>query len=256
MPIMAPTALIRPVPDSFEQALVREGRPSLDVSRARDQHDQYRAQLERSGYQVEVVPSDDAHPDCLFIEDTAVVLGNVAVVTIPGAAARRGETPPVAEALGRHFALERIAAPGTLDGGDVMITDHALYVGRSERTNDHGIDQLRQIAAAQGLELIQVGVQGTLHLKSAVLPVDDETVVVTPDAVDEAALDGLRLIYEAGSERNRFSALPLVDARLLVTANAPKTSELVAGLGIEVSPIDVSEIQAADGGLTCMSILF
>lgn len=253
---MAPTALIRPVPDSFDHALVRGNRPNLDVSRARAQHDRYRAQLETTGYRVEVVPPDELHPDCLFIEDTAVVVGDVAVVTLPGAAARRGETPPVAEALSRHFALEHIAAPGTLDGGDVMIMDQALYVGRSERTNDHGIDQLRQIAAAQGLDVVPVGVHSALHLKSAVLPVDGETVVVTPDAVDEGALSGLRIVYEAGSERNRFSALPLVDGRVLVTANAPATSELVAGLGIEVSPIDVSEIQAADGGLTCMSILF
>ncbi len=137
-----------------------------------------------------------------------------------------------------------------------MIMGGVVYVGRSERTNDHGIDQLRSIAAAQGLEVVPVEVHGTLHLKSAVLPVDDATVVVTPEAVDERALGGLRIVHEAGTERNRFSALPMVDGRVLVTANAPVTADLVAGLGIEVIPIDVGEIQAADGGLTCMSILF
>lgn len=252
---MAPIAMIRPIPDSFVQALVREGRPSLDVARARIQHDRYRTELETSGYQVEVVPSDEAYPDCLFIEDTAVVLGKVAVVTLPGAEARRGETPPVAEALARHLATEHIVAPGTMDGGDVMIMDQTVYVGRSERTNEEGIDQLRQIAAAHGLDVVAVEVHGTLHLKSAVLPVDGETVVVTPDAVDEEALEGLRIVYELDSERNRFSALTMADGRVLVTANAPETSDLVAGLGIDVSPIDVSAIQAADGGLTCMSIL-
>ncbi len=256
MPAMAPNAMIRPVPDSFDQALVGAGRPTLDVSGARAQHDRYRAQLETSGYQVDVVPSDEAHPDCVFIEDTAVVLGRVAVVTLPGAVERRGETAAVAEAMSRYLELEWIAAPGTLDGGDVMIMDRTLYVGRSKRTNDHGIDQLRQIAVAQGLDVIPVAVHGALHLKSAVLPVDAETVVVTPNAVDEGPLDDLHIVYETDAERNRFSALPLADGRVLVTANAPGTSELVANLGIEIAPIDVAEIQAADGGLTCLSILF
>ncbi len=105
-------AMIRPVPDSFDRALVREGRPSLDVSRAREQHDRYRTELVTAGYQIEVVPADEAHPDCVFIEDTAVVVRRVGVVTFPGAETRRGETPPVAEALGRHMDLEQIAAPG------------------------------------------------------------------------------------------------------------------------------------------------
>jgi dimethylargininase len=251
-----PTALTRPVPDSFDGALVRDGQPELDVALARAQHDDYREALEQSGYSIVVVPTDENHPDCVFIEDTAIVLGSVAVITRPGAPSRRGETDPVARVLSSQFPLVEVREPGTVDGGDVFVMGDVAYVGRSTRTNVEGIHQLQEVTSEQGLELVTVDVHNTLHLKSAVLPIDIETVVVTRDAVDETMLEGLRIIYEADSERHKFSALPLHDDRVLVTANAPATTEVVSTLGHEVVPIDVSQIQAADGGLTCMSILF
>ena len=251
-----PTALIRPVPDCFDGALVRDRQPELDVVLARAQHHDYREALERSGYSIVVVPTDENHPDCVFIEDTAVVVGSVAVITRPGAPSRRGETDPVARMLSTHFPLVEVREPGTVDGGDVFMMGDVVYVGRSARTNGEGIHQLREVASDQDLELVTVDVHNTLHLKSAVLPIDIETVVVTRDAVDERMLEGLRIVYEADSERHRFSALPLRDDRVLVTANAPATAETISTLGHEVVPIDVSQIQAADGGLTCISILF
>jgi len=253
---VVPNALIRSVPDTFDQALVRDGRPSIDVGLARAQHDRYRKHLEVAGYDIEEVPTDPEFPDCVFIEDTAVVIGSTAIVTRPGAPSRRGETGPVAAALSSRFRLVDIEAPGTIDGGDVFIMKGVVYVGRSERTNEAGVDQLRAVAADQGLDLVPVSVNGALHLKSAVLPVDDETVLVAPDAVDEASLRGLRVVYEVAAERLRFSALPLRDGRLLVTASAPQTAAVLEALGHDVVPIDVSQIQMADGGLTCMSILF
>ncbi len=252
---MPSVALIRSLPDSYHRALVREGRPAIDVEMARAQHDRYRGHLAGAGYQVEVVPTDENQPDCVFIEDTAVVLGQSAVMTRPGAVERRGEVGPVADVLGRRLALGYIVEPGTMDGGDVFIAGDTVYVGLSERTNRAGIDQLAAAAAEEGLEVVAVPVHDTLHLKSAVLPIDAETVVVTPRAVDEDPLAGLRIVYETEGERHRFSALPLMDGTVLVTANAPETTDLVAAMGHVVVPIDVSQIQAADGGLTCMSIL-
>jgi dimethylargininase len=250
------TALIRPVPESFDRALVGEGKPRIDVGLARAQHDDYRRHLTEAGYTIEVVPSDEAHPDCVFIEDTAVIMGEVAVICRPGAVSRRGETLPVAAALSSRFAITQITEPGTLDGGDVLIMGDVVYVGRSGRTNSDGIDQLRAIAFHQGLGLVTVEVREALHLKSSVLPIDGKTVVVTPGTVEEDKLDSLEIVYEDEAERNLFSALPLVDGRVLVTASAPSTAEMVARSGHEVVPIDVSQIQAADGGLTCLSILF
>jgi dimethylargininase len=251
-----PTALIRPVPGTFDRALVQGSGPALDTRLAREQHDEYRRRLEEAGYIISVVPPDDAHPDCVFIEDTAVIIGSVAVIARPGAPSRRGETGPVASALESHFPLEQIVAPATLDGGDVFTSAGRVFVGRSARTNELGVDQLRSVASNQGMELIRVEVHHALHLKSAVLPIDEETVVVTRGAVEEDRLTGLRIIDEDESERGRFSALPLRDGRLLVTANAPITADKVAADGHHPVPIDVSQIQAADGGLTCMSILF
>lgn len=249
------TALLRAVAETFDRAIVSEhGRPP-DVARARIQHEAYAAALRRAGYEIEMFEADDDHPDCVFIEDTAVVLGSEVIAARPGAEERRDEVTPVVEHLKERFAITGIEPPGTLDGGDVMIMGDTVYVGRSKRTNDEGIAQLSEVAEQQGSAVVAVPVRGVLHLKSGVLPVDEETVVVTPETVDESLLTGLRIVYEMPHERHAFSALPLRNGDVLVTANAPDTAARVADLGLRVVPIDVSEIQAADGGLTCMSIL-
>jgi dimethylargininase len=250
------TALLRAVADTFDRAIVSEHGRVPDVARARRQHETYAAALRRAGYGIEMLPADDDHPDCVFIEDTAVVLGSVVIAARPGAEERRDEVTRVVEHLGGRFPITWIEPPGTLDGGDVMIMGDTVYVGRSKRTNDEGIAQLRVVAERQGSAVVAVPVAGVLHLKSGVLPVDDYTVVVTPGTVDESLLTGLRIVYEAPHERHAFSALPLRNGEVLVTAKAPDTAALVADLGLRVVPVDVSEIQAADGGLTCISILF
>lgn len=249
-------ALVREIPDSFEQAIVSDTEATLDVTTARDQHASYLHHLEKAGHEVVVIPADSAYPDCLFIEDAAVVLGGLGVVTRPGAPSRRGEVDAVADVLGRWFPLVPIEAPGTLDGGDVIVLPGRVLVGRSKRTDSQGIAALSSIAAEAGLATTVVPVHEGLHLKSAVLPIDGETMVVTRGAVDESALAGFRLLHEDERERFRFSALPLVDETIMVTANAPRTSEEIQRLGFEIVPVDISVVQAADGGLTCMSILF
>jgi len=250
-----PTALLREMADTFDQAIVSAGGRPPDVTLAKEQHAAYSGALRDAGYEIEVVPTDDAYPDCVFIEDTAVVLGSVVLATRPGARERRGEVEPVVERLRERLPVFSIEAPGTLDGGDVMILGGTVFVGRSRRSNEEGIAQLRDTADSQGMSLVTVPVDGVLHLKSAVLPVDDGTVVVTPGTVDESLLAGLRIVHEMPHERHSFSALPLRNGTLLVTSSAPDTTAALTRLGITTVPIDVSEIQAADGGLTCMSIL-
>jgi len=249
-------ALLRGVPSTFDSAIVGHGGRSPDPLRARRQHDAYLRLNSEAGYEVELLPGDDRYPDSVFVEDTAVVIDGLAVVTRPGAEERRGETEEVAMALGRHLPLARIDAPGTVDGGDVMLLGRTLWVGISARTNRHGADQLRDHAATKDVTTVTVPVSEVLHLKSAVLPVDIEPVVVTPRTVDETLLGDLRIVPEDDGERHRFSALPLADGRVLVTDSAPRTARAVSALGLPVHPVDVSEMQAADGGLTCMSILY
>jgi dimethylargininase len=212
--------------------------------------------LDAAGYVVEHLTADEDFPDGVFIEDTAVVLGPIAIITRSGAPSRRGETGPVQGFLSDRFSIAAIEAPGTVDGGDVMQLGGSLYVGRSARTNEDGIAQLAAIAAPLGLQPTIVEVYDGLHLKSVVLPVDENTVLVTRNSVDEAALQGIRILYEDESERRSASALPLRDGRLIVTESAPATAAMLARAGYDVAPIDVSELQAADGGLTCLSILF
>lgn len=250
------TALLRSIPESFRDAITGErGRPP-DVELARAQHARYRDHLEASGYAIEALAADEAHPDCVFVEDTVVIIGSVALITWPGAPSRRGEIEPVAAALADRFEIARAGAPATLDGGDVFTLGNRTWVGISQRTNPEGAQRVGEVASGQGLGVVPVPVTGVLHLKSAVSPVDEETVVVTPGTVDESLLTGLRLIYEDPGERHRFSALPLRTGRVMVTANAPRTADQLAAKGLEPIPIDVSEIQAADGGLTCISVLF
>ncbi len=249
------TALIRSVPDSFANAIISSSTPRLDVAAARLQHRSYQEQLAKGGYVVQVVPADENCPDCVFVEDTAVIVGGVAVVTRPGAPSRVAEVGPVADILRNRFRLVTIEAPGTIDGGDVFIAGGTLYVGRSRRTNAAGIAQIEEVAREIGLGVVPVTVNDTLHLKSAVLPLDGETVLVTPGGVDEGPLAGLRILYEEAEERYRASALPLSNDELLVTASAPRTAEMLATSGYAVVPIDISELQAADGGLTCLSII-
>lgn len=251
-----PTALIREIPDTFDKAIVAPGGRAPNVALARRQHRAYREQLDRAGYTIETIPADDECPDCVFVEDTAVIIGEIALIARPGAAEREKEVPPVADFLGQHFETNAIESPGTLDGGDVMIFGTTVYVGASKRSNRDGIGQLEAVVKRQRMNLVVIPVEGVLHLKSAVLPVNDATVMVTPGTVDESLLGGLRILHEPPGERHRFSALPLADGRVLTTAAAPEAAALLEDIGLVISPIDVSEILAADGGLTCMSILF
>ena len=247
-------AWLREIPHTFSNALIGPGGRPPNVDLARQQHDEYRRRLSDSGLHVTTLAPDVDHPDCVFIEDTAVLIGEQLLITQPGAPERRGETGPVREALSAHFPITTMTGHATLDGGDVMIIGGTVYVGRSERTNEAGVEHLARLAAESGMDCVPVPVDGVLHLKSAVLPVSPDTVVVTPGAVDTSLLEGLRILEEDPGERHQFSALVL-DDRVLITSAAPRTGEMVESLGIRIDPIDISEILAADGGLTCMSII-
>ncbi|HYI13281.1 MAG TPA: dimethylargininase, partial [Thermoanaerobaculia bacterium] len=147
-------AITRDVSPAIAEAeLTHLDRVPIDYERAAGQHRAYRSLLASLGCEVVDIPADPAHPDCVFIEDTAVVFDDVAVITRPGAESRRGEVEPVAEVLSRYRRLARMEAPATLDGGDVLVLNERIYVGRSERSNDAGIEQLGRLS---GREVIGV----------------------------------------------------------------------------------------------------
>ncbi|MFW6080096.1 MAG: dimethylarginine dimethylaminohydrolase family protein, partial [Gemmatimonadota bacterium] len=195
----------------------------------------------------------------VFVEDTAVVLDEVAIVARPGAASRRPEVEPVAEVLREHRPLRRIREPGTLDGGDVLRIDRTLFVGASARTNPAGRHQLAEIADELGYEVVTVALRGCLHLKTAATAVAERTVLVNPEWIGPAAFAGLERIEVHPDEPFAANALWLgaVDGADVVVhaAEFPRTRARLERRGIEVRTAPASELAKAEGGVTCCSIV-
>lgn len=228
--------------------------PPLDVALARHQHDGYAAALEAGGFRVRRVPVAEDLPDSAFIEDTAVVIGERGLVTRPGHESRRREVGPVAEALARHVPVDRISEPATLDGGDVLRVGERVFVGLSRRTNRAGVDAVAALAEPQGYSVVAVPVTETLHLKSGVSAVSEETLLWHRASCDARLLEPLEVIEVPGDDPEAANVVRLADGRILVTEHHAATAELLIDRGLDVVPIDVSEFARADGGLTCLSI--
>jgi dimethylargininase len=221
-------------------------REPIDVARARAQHHEYRQALASLGCEVIALPADDAHPDCVFVEDTAVVFDDVAVITRPGAESRRGETAAIAEALAPYRRLAYISAPATLDGGDVLVLDDRIFVGISTRTNEAAIEQLR---GHTGREVIPVEVHGALHLKTAITRVAGDALLVNRAWIDVAPFAGWTLI-----DAEEPNAL-LVGEVVIYPAAFPETARELRARGIDVRTVDASELAKAEGGVTCCALL-
>jgi dimethylargininase len=179
----------------------------------------------------------------------------VAIVTRPGAASRRAEVDAVEAALARYRPVRRIAAPATLDGGDVLRTGRVIYVGVSGRTNDAGVRQLADVAAPFGYDIVPVeGLGGCLHLKSAATDVDDGLVIVNPEWIDPALFRGSTCIDVDPEEPHAANVLR-IGRRVLCAASAPRTAARLAARGVETFAVDVSELAKAEGALTCCSVI-
>ncbi len=243
-------AITRDVSPSVAQCeLTHLARTPIDYARAVEQHAHYRALLASLGCEVVDIAADPAYPDCVFLEDTAVVLDDVAVITRPGAESRRGEVAAVAAVLARYRPLVFIEAPGTLDGGDVLVLDDRIFVGRSERTNDDGIAQLR---ALTGREVIAVDLHGALHLKTAISRVSREALLVNRAWIDLTPFAGWTLIDVDATEP--FAANALLVGEVVVLPSAfPRTRAKLTGL--DVRTVDADELAKAEGGVTCCSLL-
>lgn len=249
-------ALTRPVPPSIvECELTHLERAPIDVARAAAQHRAYEAVLERLGCTVQRLPETPDLPDSVFVEDTAVVLEEVAVIARPGAPSRRAETDSVASALSEHRSLLCIEAPATLDGGDVLRLGQRLYVGLSARTNRDGVEQLASLLAPHGYNVAGVSVRGALHLKSAVTAIADDTVVINPDWCDSTHFRDVRKIEVHPAESFGANAIA-IDDTLVYTSAAPRTRERLHKAGFAVETVDVSELAKAEAGVTCCSLIF
>jgi dimethylargininase len=230
-------------------------RQPIDLERAIAQHASYAALLRELGLDVVELDTDPDLPDCCFVEDVAVVLDGLAILTRPGAESRRGETPAVEEILARFRPLARVEAPATLEGGDVLRLGRTLFVGRSPRTNAAGIDRLRALAEPLGYRVVAVPVIGCLHLKSAVTALDDDHLLANTDWIDPVPLRGLEIVTVDREEPGAANVLR-VGGTVVAHPGFPRTLERVAASGYEVRPLDVSEFLKAEAALTCKSLLF
>lgn len=252
---MTRIALTRAVSASIEQCeLTHLARTPIDVERARRQHRQYEAALAALGCVVQRLPDLPAQPDAVFVEDTAVILDELAVITNPGVAARRAETESVAAALAAYRPLAAIAPPGTLDGGDVLRVGRRIFVGVTARTNLAGIAQLRALAAPHGYTVTGVALDGCLHLKTAVTQVAEKTLLLNRAWVDTAVFSGFELIDVHPAEPMAANALLLHDAVIFPNA-FPRTRERLAARGIPLCGVDADELAKAEGGVTCCSLI-
>ena len=241
-------AITRDVSPSINACELTHLQPqAIDYAAACAEHRQYRRLLASLGLEVVCIPADPAYPDCVFIEDTAIVLDDIAIITRPGASSRRGETRAVAEVVEQYRPLAHIEAPATLDGGDVLVLDDRIYVGLSQRTNEAAIAQLR---FHTGREVIPVDVHGCLHLKSAITRVSRDALLVNRDWIDVAPFADWTLIDVA--EPFGANALLLGDAVIYPKA-FPKTREKLRHL--DVREVDAGELAKAEGGVTCCSLI-
>ena len=247
------TALVRrPGPRLADGLVTHLEKSAIDLDLAMQQWEAYAACLRSAGWEtVEVPPADDC-PDAVFIEDAVVVAGDLAVLTNPGAAERKPEVVDV-EGVVRDlgYRVERITAPGTLDGGDVLKVGDTAYVGLGGRTNGAGIQQLAGHLASVGLRTQAVTVERALHLKSAVTALPDGTVIGWDPVVD---WPGAFPAYEGMPEEGGAHVVLLDDRTLLMASSAPRTAELLQARGHKVVTVDISEFEKLEGCVTCLSV--
>ncbi len=248
-------ALVREVSPSIVRCeLTHLAREPIDYQLARDQHAAYIRALESLDCRIEFLPPEPELPDAVFVEDTAVVLDEVAVITRPGAESRRGETDSVTTALARYRPLHSIVPPARLDGGDALRVGQILYVGLSPRTNIAGIEQLARFVELYGYQVHAAPVSGCLHLKSAVTAVADHTLLINPAWVSPRAFAGLKFIEVDPSEPFGANAL-LIDGQVIHAAEYSRTRGRLRAAGIPVHPVEASELAKAEGGVTCCSLI-
>ena len=280
-------AITREVSRSLEACeLTHLPRVGINLPLARLQHQRYRDALESLGCRIISVPAADDLPDGVFVEDVAIVFDELAIVTRPGAESRRAETASVADTLRAFRTVAQVEAPGTLDGGDVLRLGRRVYVGASRRSNQSGIAQLAALVEPHGYAVRSVPVSGCLHLKSAVTEVAPGMILVNPAWVDPAlfgevgalAIDpsepcaanallvrtaaGSKPAGDAGKDRGGEAAARIARGFgptagvAIYPSSFPRTRRMLEARGIPLEIVDVSELQKAEGAVTCCSLVF
>lgn len=230
-------------------------RTSIDGVLAQKQHERYQSALSSLGCEIVVVPTEQGLADSVFIEDTAIVLDELAVMTRPGSESRRPELPGVERVLKQYRELASIKAPGTLDGGDLLRVGKVIFAGLSSRSNEDGIRQLRDIVKDYGYLVKTVETAKCLHLKSAVSVIAPGTLLINPDWVSRGVFEDYELVETDADEAHAANALPIGQS-VIYPSSFPRTIDKLVKYGIDVVPVDLTELQKAEGAVTCCSLIF
>lgn len=248
-------AVTRDVSPRFNECEITHiDRTPIDVNVARSQHHGYVQALKELGCAVLELPAEADLPDSVFVEDTAVVLPDVALVTRPGADSRKPETESVAQALRPYRELVFIESPATVDGGDVLALGKNIYVGLSTRSNQEAVNQMNQLLGKYGYKSQGIETHGCLHLKTAVTRVDNKTLLINRNWVDVENFEGFNLIHIDESEPFAANCLPIGDSIIFAVA-FPKTRAKLEARGYKIKPVVVDELAKAEGAVTCCSLI-
>jgi dimethylargininase len=231
------------------------GRQPINLTTAQEQHRAYENLLGKLGAHVISLPTEPDLPDSMFVEDPAIVLDELAVILPLGSETRRREAASIAQALAKFRKLEYVSLPGTLEGGDVLRIGRKIFVGLSTRSNAEGIRQLAAIVAPHRYEVSAVRVTGCLHLKSTVTSLGRNTLLANRAWFDTVPFAGQEWIDVDPSEPHAANVLALAGT-VIFPASFPRTRARIATRGFHVTPLDISELQKAESGLTCSSLLF
>jgi dimethylargininase len=250
------TAITRSVSPSINDCeLSFISRQPIDLAIAREQHHAYEQLLARFGARVISLPAEPELPDSMFVEDPALVLDELAVIFPLGTETRRREAATIAAALSPFRKLAHVKLPGMIEGGDILRLGKKLFVGLTERSNREGISQLSQIVAPYGYQVVGVRVTGCLHLKSAVTSLGDNTLLANRSWFESSFIDGYEWLDVDPAESHAGNALALAST-VIFPASFERTRARIESHGFHVTPLDISELQKAESGLTCSSLLF
>lgn len=250
------TAITRAVSPSLPECqLSFIPRQPIDLEKAQSQHHAYEQLLAHLGARVLSLPPQPNLPDSMFVEDPALVLDEIAVIFPLGAESRRPEAPSIAAALAPFRSLYYVELPGMVEGGDILRVGRKLFVGLTARSNSDGIAQLSRIVAPYGYQVIGVPVAGCLHLKSAVTALDDHTLLANRASFDAALFSDFAWVDVDTAEPHAANALAL-SGSIIFPASFPRTRDRIAAAGFRVVSLDISELQKAESGLTCSSLIF
>lgn len=249
-------AITRPIsPNMGNCELTHLDREPIDIQKANQQHDKYEIALKKIGCNIIKATAAPSLPDSVFVEDCAIVLDELAIITLPGAESRREEVTGIIEVLEPLRKLFYIQSPGLLDGGDVLVIGKKIWVGLSYRSNKSAIEQLKKITSPFGYSVTGVKVTDCLHLKSAVTQVGENSVLLNPNWIDAGIFTEFKIIETHPNEPNAANAL-LINDTVLFPKSYPLTAQVLKENRINIIQLDNTEVIKAEGALTCCSIIF